>query len=68
MTAEFIQDGRKDVQRMFAIYQNQSNNDSQENLQKAKTKLQDAYDAVPEDEQMYLVQIDETEYVHSLIS
>ena len=38
------------VQRKFAIYQNQSNNDSQENLQKAKAKLQDAYNAVTEDE------------------
>ena len=45
-----VQDARKDVQRIFAIYQNQSNSDSQENLQKAKAKLQDAYDAVTEDE------------------
>ena len=45
-----VQNARKDVQCVFAMYQNDPNNDNQENLRSAKAKLQEAYDAVTEEE------------------
>ena len=45
-----VQNARKDVQSVFAMYQSDPSNNNQENLRKTKAKLQQAYDAVTEDE------------------
>ena len=45
-----VQNARKDVQHMFSKYQNHQSSTNQESLQKAKTKLQEAYDTVTEEE------------------
>ena len=45
-----VQNVRKDMQNMFSMYENHPSNTIQDNLRKAKTKLQEAYDAVTEEE------------------
>ena len=45
-----VQKARTDVQNMFSKYPNHPSNTNQEDLPKAKTKLQEAYDTVTEEE------------------
>ena len=51
-----VQKARRDVQHMFSKYRNDQSTTNQENLQKSKIKLQEAYDAITEEELSEMIQ------------
>ena len=51
-----VQNARKAVQHMFSKSQNHQSSTNQENLQKSKSKLQEAYDAITEEELSEMIQ------------